>query len=123
MGARGPPHPGHPSRGRIPLGPAAVQSLRRRSGQPRGQGYDAEIIRDEFGVPHIRGARDRDAAFGLAYAHAEDDFGDHPGSRGRHPRQPRPLPRARTPRWTTWSPCSASGTRSPPATRQTCRKM
>lgn len=37
-------------------------------------GYDAEIVRDEFGVPHIRGARDRDTAFGLAYAHAEDDY-------------------------------------------------
>jgi acyl-homoserine-lactone acylase len=36
--------------------------------------YDAEILRDEYGVPHIRGKRDRDAAFGLAYAHAEDDF-------------------------------------------------
>ncbi|MCA8899973.1 MAG: acylase [Hyphomonas sp.] len=36
--------------------------------------YDAEILRDEYGVPHIRGARDRDAAFGLAYAHAEDDY-------------------------------------------------
>ena len=36
--------------------------------------YNAEIIRDEFGVPHIRGKRDRDASFGLAYAHAEDDF-------------------------------------------------
>jgi penicillin amidase/acyl-homoserine-lactone acylase len=38
------------------------------------EGYDAEILRDEYGVPHIRGARDRDASFGLAYAHAEDDF-------------------------------------------------
>lgn len=36
--------------------------------------YDAEIIRDSFGVPHVYGARDADAAFGLAYAHAEDDF-------------------------------------------------
>lgn len=36
--------------------------------------YDAEILRDEFGVPHIHGKRDRDASFGLAYAHAEDDF-------------------------------------------------
>ena len=36
--------------------------------------YDAEVIRDEFGVPHVHGARDADAAFGLAYAHAEDDF-------------------------------------------------
>jgi penicillin amidase/acyl-homoserine-lactone acylase len=38
------------------------------------EGYDAEILRDEYGVPHIRGRRDRDASFGLAYAHAEDDF-------------------------------------------------
>ncbi len=37
--------------------------------------YDARIIRDEFGVPHIYGARDADVAFGLAYAHAEDDWG------------------------------------------------
>ena len=32
------------------------------------------MIRDEFGVPHVHGARDADAAFGLAYAHAEDDY-------------------------------------------------
>lgn len=37
-------------------------------------GYDVEIIRDEWGVPHVFGARDADVAFGLAYAHAEDDF-------------------------------------------------
>ena len=36
--------------------------------------YDATIIRDRFGVPHITGRRDADAAFGLGYAHAEDDF-------------------------------------------------
>lgn len=36
--------------------------------------YDVEILRDEWGVPHILGERDSDAAFGLAYAHAEDDF-------------------------------------------------
>lgn len=38
------------------------------------QQYDVRIIRDEFGVPHIYGKRDADAAFGLAFAHAEDDF-------------------------------------------------
>ena len=37
--------------------------------------YDARVIRDSFGVPHIYGARDADVAFGLAYAHAEDDWG------------------------------------------------
>ena len=36
--------------------------------------YSAEIIRDEFGVPHIKGKTDEDAAFGVAMAHAEDDF-------------------------------------------------
>ena len=32
------------------------------------------IIRDNWGTPHIYGEKDSDAAFGLAYAHAEDDF-------------------------------------------------
>ena len=36
--------------------------------------YRAEIVRDQFGVPHIHGARDVDVAYGLARAHAEDDF-------------------------------------------------
>lgn len=36
--------------------------------------YDVEIIRDDYGVPHIYGVRDADVAFGVAYAHAEDDF-------------------------------------------------
>ncbi len=36
--------------------------------------YDVEIIRDTWGVPHIYGARQADTAFGVAYAHAEDDF-------------------------------------------------
>jgi penicillin amidase/acyl-homoserine-lactone acylase len=36
--------------------------------------YDARIKRDEFGVPHVFGARDADVAFGLAYAQSEDDF-------------------------------------------------
>lgn len=36
--------------------------------------YDVEIIRDTYGVPHIYGDRDADVAFGVAYAHSEDDF-------------------------------------------------
>ncbi len=36
--------------------------------------YDVEIMRDNFGVPHIFGQTDADAAHGFAYAHAEDDF-------------------------------------------------
>jgi penicillin amidase/acyl-homoserine-lactone acylase len=36
--------------------------------------YDATIERDEWGVPHIFGKRDADVAFGIGYAHSEDDF-------------------------------------------------
>jgi penicillin amidase/acyl-homoserine-lactone acylase len=36
--------------------------------------HDVRILRDTWGVPHIFGATDADAAFGFAYAHAEDDF-------------------------------------------------
>ncbi len=49
--------------------------------------YRAEILRDDFGVPHIYGETDPDVAYGLAYAHAEDDFATIQGallaSRGR----------------------------------------
>ena len=36
--------------------------------------YQVNILRDDYGVPHIFGKTDPDTAFGLAYAHAEDDF-------------------------------------------------
>ena len=36
--------------------------------------YKADIVRDDFGVPHIYGDRDVDVAFALSYAQAEDDF-------------------------------------------------
>jgi acyl-homoserine-lactone acylase len=36
--------------------------------------YRAEIVRDEWGVPHIYGKTDADVAYGVARAHAEDDF-------------------------------------------------
>ena len=37
-------------------------------------GFSARIERDKWGVPHIYGKRDADVSFGLAYAHAQDDF-------------------------------------------------
>ena len=37
-------------------------------------GFSARIERDNWGVPHIYGKRDADVSFGLAYAHAQDDF-------------------------------------------------
>ncbi len=36
--------------------------------------YEVRILRDRFGVPHVYGRRDADVAYGLAFAHAEDDF-------------------------------------------------
>ena len=33
-----------------------------------------DIYRDVYGVPHIYAISDKDAAYGLAWAHAEDDF-------------------------------------------------
>ncbi|MFC4291205.1 penicillin acylase family protein [Sphingorhabdus arenilitoris] len=41
---------------------------------PPERTYDVQIARDEFGVPHVYGQSDADTAYGLAYAHAEDDF-------------------------------------------------
>lgn len=70
----------------LPLGLAlflgAWYGLRRalRPGPPpltselNAQAARVVITRDEFGVPHIHGPSDADAAFGLAYAQAEDNF-------------------------------------------------
>jgi acyl-homoserine-lactone acylase len=38
------------------------------------QAQRVRILRDRWGVPHIFGQSDGDAAFGLAFANAEDDF-------------------------------------------------
>ena len=39
-----------------------------------GDQYDVTILRDSYGVPHIFGQTDADTAYGLGYAHSEDDF-------------------------------------------------
>ncbi len=41
---------------------------------PAARAYRAEIVRDEWGVPHIYGKTDADVAYGVALAHSEDDF-------------------------------------------------
>lgn len=41
---------------------------------PPARQYDARIARDRWGVPHVFGTTDADVAYGIAYAHAEDDF-------------------------------------------------
>ncbi|NNM04047.1 MAG: acylase [Gemmatimonadetes bacterium] len=40
--------------------------------EERAQGVT--IVRDDWGIPHIHGATDADAIFGMMYAQAEDDF-------------------------------------------------
>ena len=40
----------------------------------KAKSYQAVITRDIWGVPHIEGKRDADVAFGIAYAHAQDDI-------------------------------------------------
>jgi acyl-homoserine-lactone acylase len=53
----------------FPLPPEDLSSL-----ADRASNYDVKILRDTYGVPHIFGHTDADAAYGLAYAHSEDDF-------------------------------------------------
>ena len=40
----------------------------------QAQSENVEIIRDDFGIPHVYGKTDADAVFGLLYAQCEDDF-------------------------------------------------
>lgn len=42
--------------------------------EPPPGAFDVVILRDEYGIPHVRGRTDADAAYGLSWAHAEDDF-------------------------------------------------
>jgi acyl-homoserine-lactone acylase len=53
-----------------PPAPAAGAELARLD----ARASRVEIIRDDFGVPHIYGKTDADAVFGMLYAQAEDDF-------------------------------------------------
>ena len=88
----------------------------------KARAYDVVIRRDRFGVPHILGKTDADAAFGLAFAHAEDDF-ETSRPWPWPPVEPWPPARAPRPRRaTTSSSCWASGTPSMPDTTATCRR-
>jgi len=40
----------------------------------RAAHYNVHIARDHFGVPHVIGPTDADVAFGIGFAHCEDDF-------------------------------------------------
>ena len=57
------------------LGPAYLrQQAFEREARAVADAYSVRIVRDEFGVPQIYGVTDPDTAFGLGYAHAEDDW-------------------------------------------------
>ena len=59
----------------VAVGLAVWEPLVARSGvAPPKRNYDVKIARDDFGTPHVFGATDPDVAYGVAYAHAEDDF-------------------------------------------------
>jgi penicillin amidase/acyl-homoserine-lactone acylase len=40
----------------------------------RAAHYDVHVRRDSWGVPHVLGKTDADVAFGIGFAHSEDDF-------------------------------------------------
>lgn len=40
----------------------------------RAQAAKVSIVRDDWGIAHVKGKTDADAVFGMAYAQAEDDF-------------------------------------------------
>ena len=48
--------------------------LASKAAPPPAHRYDSVIARDKWGVPHIFGKTDPDVAYGIGYAHAEDDF-------------------------------------------------
>jgi acyl-homoserine-lactone acylase len=49
--------------------------LAERAAPPPERRYDSVIARDRWGTPHVFGRTDPDVAYGIGYAHAEDDFG------------------------------------------------
>lgn len=56
------------------LVPLHVRSFDPDAAIEAARAYDAEITRDAYGVPRVIGRTDADAAFAIAWAHAEDDF-------------------------------------------------
>ena len=53
-----------------PVSPASVDAELERLA---ARAAHIEIIRDDYGVPHVYGKTDADAVFGMLYAQAEDD--------------------------------------------------
>jgi acyl-homoserine-lactone acylase len=65
----------------IALGWAIVSDRMAQTAEPdpatliaKAKAYDVHIVRDTYGVPHVFGHSDADVAFGLGFAHSEDDY-------------------------------------------------
>ena len=58
----------------FPVSLFAQKPTKQEINRYQAQAKQVEIIRDNFGVPHIYGKTDADAVFGLLYAQCEDDF-------------------------------------------------
>lgn len=58
----------------LPLQIFAQPFSAKEIGKWEAEAKNVTIIRDNFGIPHIYGKTDADAAFGLLYAECEDDF-------------------------------------------------
>ena len=53
---------------------AATPAAADEAARLRAEAARVTITRDDWGIAHVRGPRDADAVFGMAYAQAEDDF-------------------------------------------------
>jgi penicillin amidase/acyl-homoserine-lactone acylase len=65
----------------LALGGAILMDRMSRPGEPdpatlvaKAARYHVHIVRDDYGVPHVFGHTDADTAFGIGYAHSQDDF-------------------------------------------------
>ena len=56
------------------LASPAVAATKAELARWRGQAARVTIVRDDWGIAHVRGRTDADAVFGMIYAQAEDDF-------------------------------------------------
>ncbi len=54
--------------------PGGARSFDAEAAIAAAEAYDVEITRDALGIPRVIGRTDADAAFGIAWAHSEDDF-------------------------------------------------
>ena len=57
----------------IGCSPLTINIKNTKTNNPKEK-FNVTIYRDTWGVPHVFGKTDADAAYGLAYANAEDDF-------------------------------------------------